>query len=114
MITIKKNKIPDSLVLVQKTIAKELFEKKENFKRKPKHYSTPIKQELKKLYNNKCAFCEVELSESDTDNKFTVEHYRPKDHYYWLGAEWTNLFPTSEEIDTMTLSHRINCSIIIL
>jgi hypothetical protein len=23
-----------------------------------------------------------------------VEHYRPKEQYWWLGNEWTNLFPT--------------------
>lgn len=95
MITIDKSeKVPDQLIDVQKTIAEQLFLKKESFSWNTKHYSEPIKQKLKSLYNNKCAFCECELTEYNYNNQFTVEHYRPKEYYYWLGAEWTNLFPT--------------------
>lgn len=97
MIKINKPKItPIKLQEVQKEIAAELLAKKEKFKWQNKHYSEPIKEDLKIIYNNKCAFCETELSEFNHDNKFTVEHYRPKNHYYWLGAEWTNLFPSCQ------------------
>jgi len=95
MITIDKpEKVPDKLIEIQNEIADDLFNKKQNFNWNTKHYSVPIKDILKALYHNKCAFCECELSEYDNSNKFTVEHYRPKEYYFWLGAEWTNLFPT--------------------
>lgn len=97
MIKVNKPKTtPIQLQKVQQKIAAELLEKKEKFKWRNEHYSEPIKDDLKTIYNNKCAFCEIELSEFNHDNKFTVEHYRPKTHYYWLGAEWTNLFPTCQ------------------
>jgi uncharacterized protein (TIGR02646 family) len=51
------------------------------------------KQSLYELYKGKCAFCEEKFPSED---KATIEHYRPKNKYkyYWLGVEWTNLFPT--------------------
>ena len=74
-------------------------EKKENLLAKQSEhqfdgriYNTAIKQELKKLYHNKCAYCERMMG----DDEFTVEHYRPKKgsySYYWLGYEWSNLLP---------------------
>lgn len=95
MISINKTEqIPSELIRIQDEIADQLFLKKDKFKWESSHYSVPIKQELKSIYNNKCAFCEVLLTEDSTDNKFTVEHFRPKEYYYWLGNEWTNLFPT--------------------
>ncbi len=44
-----------------------------------------IKIALAAIYLGKCAYCEqkVELSH--------VEHYRPKDTYYWLAYSWDNL-----------------------
>ncbi len=52
------------------------------------------KEDLKNLYHNKCGFCEVNLTNASSENQFTVDHYRPKKYYCWLGNEWTNLFPT--------------------
>ena len=55
------------------------------------------KAALSHLYHNKCAFCEQFLTDNkNRPNSFTIEHYRPKNKmlYFWLGAEWTNLFPT--------------------
>lgn len=43
------------------------------------------KTALKGIYNNKCAFCETKVEQSH------VEHYRPKDIYYWLAYSWDNL-----------------------
>lgn len=97
MIKVNKPKsVPIKLQEVQKSIATELLRKKKKFKWRNEHYNDPIKQDLKALYHNKCAFCEIELSDYNLDNKFTVEHYRPKTNYYWLGAEWTNLFPSCQ------------------
>ncbi|MGV0751785.1 retron system putative HNH endonuclease [Empedobacter brevis] len=48
-----------------------------------KHPDT--KEELKVIYNRKCAFCENKVEQ------FHVEHYRPKTIYYWLAFSWDNL-----------------------
>lgn len=56
--------------------------------------------ELRKLYHNKCAYCESPIVPHDNHNdtpeiraRFTAEHYRPKTYYYWLAYEWSNLLP---------------------
>jgi uncharacterized protein (TIGR02646 family) len=56
-----------------------------------------VRYELRKLYFNKCAYCE------SIEYKPDVEHYRPKKSttgdqgntlgYYWLCYEWSNLIP---------------------
>jgi uncharacterized protein (TIGR02646 family) len=98
MIKIDKPKeTPEALRLLQKEITEELFNKKDRFKWQTRHYSDPVKTNLHDLYHNKCGFCETKLTNFDMENKFTVEHYRPKVYYYWLGAEWTNLFPACQK-----------------
>lgn len=91
---IKTAHTPNELLLVQEQIAAGLFRLKDRFTWIGDYYSHPIKEHLKVIYYNKCAFCEVKLTEHNADNQFTVEHYRPKTYYFWLGNEWTNLFPT--------------------
>lgn len=44
-----------------------------------------IKIVLIDIYQNKCAFCEQRVEQ------FHVEHYRPKQIYYWLAFSWDNL-----------------------
>lgn len=44
-----------------------------------------VKVALKKIYHNKCAFCEQRIEQSH------IEHYRPKKIYYWLAFSWDNL-----------------------
>jgi uncharacterized protein (TIGR02646 family) len=44
-----------------------------------------IKAAIKKIYNNKCAYCEQWIEQSH------IEHYRPKTIYYWLAFSWDNL-----------------------
>lgn len=97
----KPNETPVALQEVQNAIEQSLWERKGKFKWENTHYSEPIKQQLKELYHNKCAFCENELTEYQGDNQFTVEHYRPKEHYWWLGNEWTNLFPTCSKCNNL-------------
>ncbi len=92
----KPSLVPNALTQAQNEIASKIFEKKGDFKWLPEHYNTPIKEELKTLYHNKCAFCETILTDrKKAENEFTIEHFRPKSkvQYYWLGNEWTNLFP---------------------
>ncbi|MDJ1465962.1 hypothetical protein [Nitratireductor sp. GZWM139] len=57
-----------------------------------------IKVELKRLFHQKCAYCEKKLEKGF----FEVEHYRPKSAalgnsypgYWWLALKWNNLLPT--------------------
>jgi uncharacterized protein (TIGR02646 family) len=44
-----------------------------------------IKRILISLYKNKCAYCEQKVE------SFHVEHYRPKQTYFWLAYSWDNL-----------------------
>lgn len=44
-----------------------------------------IKDKLELIYNKKCAFCE------QNQEIMQVEHYRPKQKYYWLFLSWDNL-----------------------
>lgn len=53
-----------------------------------------IKGKLKNIYNCKCAFCEQKVEQ------LHVEHFRPKNIYYWLAYSWDNLIlacPTCNE-----------------
>ena len=49
----------------------------------------PIRDALKDIYNNKCAYCETEFNRS----YIKIEHYRPKSVYYALAYSWSNLLP---------------------
>ncbi|MEA3353767.1 MAG: retron system putative HNH endonuclease [Campylobacterota bacterium] len=46
-----------------------------------------VDKKLCELYNNKCGYCEKDISDEDKH----IEHYRPKDIYYWLAYSWDNL-----------------------
>jgi uncharacterized protein (TIGR02646 family) len=55
--------------------------------------SKEVINELNKYYLGKCAYCE-------SDCIAEVEHYRPKNHYFWLYYEWTNLLPACHDCNT--------------
>lgn len=59
-----------------------------------------LKEDLKKIHNNKCIYCEKSLIDTDAE----IEHFRPKNSsennsrtcdkstsYYWLAYSWDNL-----------------------
>lgn len=46
-----------------------------------------VKVALDALYHKKCAYCEKSLKDADRH----IEHYRPKNPYYWLAFSWDNL-----------------------
>ncbi len=76
----------------------DLLTKKSDHRFNSYIYNNAVKEELKELYHNKCAYCESFMS----DDTFTVEHYRPKKgdgdySYYWLGYEWSNLLPVCKK-----------------
>jgi uncharacterized protein (TIGR02646 family) len=58
-----------------------------------------IKSKLFQIYNHKCAFCEqrVEI--------LAVEHFRPKDIYYWLCYSWDNLLLACVGCNSSKLNH---------
>lgn len=47
-----------------------------------------LKKQLHDIYHLKCVYCEDSLLNSPKH----IEHYRPKDIYYWLAYSWDNLF----------------------
>ncbi len=46
-----------------------------------------VQKKLKDIYHLKCAYCEQKLLDAPKH----IEHYRPKDTYYWLAYSWDNL-----------------------
>lgn len=60
-----------------------------------RYKQSDIKETLKIIYHEKCAFCEQIVIECKDNNLLdcssTVEHYRPKSIYYWLAYSWDNL-----------------------
>lgn len=102
MISIEKPvQPPEALIVVQQELEERLLKQEKRFKWTLDHYSRPIKKNLAALYNSKCAFCEQKLTENSTEQKSTIEHYRPKETYWWLGNEWTNLFPTCRKCNDL-------------
>lgn len=55
-----------------------------------------LQEKLKNIYYEKCAYCEKKL----IDSSFHIEHYRPKDKYYWLAYSWDNLFLSCSHCNT--------------
>lgn len=47
-----------------------------------------VKKELEEIYHCKCAYCETDIKAGGYNH---VEHYRPKNDYYWLAYSWDNL-----------------------
>ena len=46
-----------------------------------------VQKKLNQIYHLKCAYCEQKLLDAPKH----IEHYRPKDTYYWLAYSWDNL-----------------------
>ena len=54
-----------------------------------KIYRDPeVKDALRELFHQKCAYCESVIGPSQPGD---IEHFRPKSIYYWLAADWNNL-----------------------
>jgi uncharacterized protein (TIGR02646 family) len=74
-------------------VAKTTHEKRSEVIQKGKYDSNfddrckiaDIKLALDELYHGKCVYCEQEIEQ------FQVEHYRPKQTYFWLAFSWDNL-----------------------
>jgi len=46
-----------------------------------------VQKKLNEIYHLKCAYCEHKLLDAPKH----IEHYRPKNIYYWLAYSWDNL-----------------------
>jgi uncharacterized protein (TIGR02646 family) len=69
-----------------------------------------VKDELNKLFNEKCAYCETHYK---TSGDLNIEHYRPKSEvkieennmtitgYWWLASEWSNLLPSCKRCNSL-------------
>ncbi|NOS87650.1 MAG: TIGR02646 family protein, partial [Methylococcaceae bacterium] len=70
-----------------------------------------VKIALKNIYHSKCAFCEQKIEQ------FHVEHYRPKQTYYWLAFSWDNLLlscatcNTNKDTNFDVIGHQANLTI---
>lgn len=83
----------------EELVRKLLEEKDMHDFEKNKSHLRALSKNLKKLYNNKCGYCETAVN----DSKYLhTDHYRPKKKlkddpshpgYYWLGYEWSNFLP---------------------
>lgn len=54
---------------------------------KNKYKVGSVQKRLNSIYHLKCAYCEQKLLDAPKH----IEHYRPKDIYYWLAYSWDNL-----------------------
>jgi len=61
----------------------------------------PVRDKLKKMYRNKCAYCETKFTRS----YINIEHYRPKSKYYFLAYSWSNLLPICQVCNTTKSNH---------
>ena len=72
--------------------------KRENFEVGTKFYKVKsVQDRLKKIYSLKCAYCEKKLLDAPKH----IEHYRPKDSYFWLAYSWDNLLLSCGECNSI-------------
>ena len=73
----------------QKNIDAESYVGKDIYKK--------VKNKLEDIYHCKCAYCETNITVSGYSH---VEHYRPKNEYYWLAYSWDNLLLSCPKCNT--------------
>ncbi|AMW99770.1 hypothetical protein [Rummeliibacillus stabekisii] len=114
MIYVKRIECPDTLNLsnIESDAYKELGDVIEYLKVKDRDfkfnaYGKPnVKEQLARMFNNKCAYCESKISPVSYGD---IEHFRPKTAYhsidgenliypgyYWLAMDWNNLLLSCE------------------
>jgi uncharacterized protein (TIGR02646 family) len=85
--------IPTALLECYEAKKANLWQEKTHHQFDEKCYNRSCILELRAIYEDKCAYCERKLYEDDKKRlkEASVEHYRPKSYYWWLGYEWSNL-----------------------
>lgn len=113
MIYVDRNKVEKPKFFFSKEYESKVSELKE-FYQTPKNkrsqkryigqfYQSDIKDDLFKLFNGKCAYCESKLNIGGTS--LFLDHFRPRnnakgfnkeetdlDYYWWLTYEWNNFY----------------------
>ena len=88
-------KIEKDLSKAPKSLDSKISEVIQNQKYKKVKFNKHTKDSLKRIYNNKCAYCEKRIVKNNAENtnekENSIEHYRPKSKYYWLAFSWDNL-----------------------
>ncbi len=109
MISVQKDydSVPEKLQSSEcQQLVRDALAQQNTHKFESKFYNHGCIEELKKLYHNKCAYCETD---SSAGAPFEIEHFRPKkkvtgkqEHrgYYWLGYEWSNLLLSCRACNT--------------
>lgn len=115
MIYIDRNSIPKPKVFNSKKTVIAIEKLEEFYTRNDKlksqqrftqpfgvEFQKGLKSSLRKLFNNKCAYCESKINPAATTGD--LDHFRPKsgargydknfrtEHYWWLTYEWNNLY----------------------
>jgi uncharacterized protein (TIGR02646 family) len=93
---------PGSLTLeITNRLREEIISKKKYPSREKKYEERykkeDIKEALRGIYSDKCAYCEKSIS----DTYFHIDHYRPKSIYYWQVYSWDNLLLCCEKCNTI-------------
>jgi hypothetical protein len=79
-----------------------------------KYKEFDVKSSLDTLFDNKCAYCEYQLSDG-----MEVEHFRPKGRvdgepthrgYWWLALQWENLLPSCSGCNQRRYQHLVTVS----
>lgn len=78
-------KVPQQASTTHEKREKLLEQRKYDSAADPRYKYPDIKVALDAIYFGKCVFCEQEIEQ------YQVEHYRPKQIYYWLALSWDNL-----------------------
>jgi uncharacterized protein (TIGR02646 family) len=82
--------------LREEVISKKKYPSQEK-KYAEKYRKEDIKAALREIYNDKCAYCEKNIS----DTFYHIDHYRPKSIYYWQVYSWDNLLLCCEKCNTI-------------
>lgn len=115
MIYIDRNNVPKPKVFNSKKTAIAIEKLEEFYTRNDKlksqqrftqpfrvEFQKGLKSSLRKLFNDKCAYCESKINTAATTGD--LDHFRPRngargydknfspEHYWWLTYEWNNLY----------------------
>jgi uncharacterized protein (TIGR02646 family) len=132
MIKVDRNNVakPNSLI----TGADEEHSKAHGFYMTPKrkgakdsfnhtlYQSEDVRMALSTLFNGKCSYCECKVSQG---MRMHIEHFRPKSlvegipkkefkGYYWLSADWQNLFYSCQDCNSRKVHEEINGNAVLI
>jgi len=87
MRNIVKGEVPQELIDEKSQIQFEKVLSQKKIQPQDCNIYRTVKDKLTELYKTKCCYCETKISGTE------IEHFRPKNDYYWLVYSWDNLLP---------------------